>query len=314
MKTLGFTDNEIRKMVQEDYDHFSSFNIISSSKKEYVQETILKECKDGTIETEEKIYNTSTEAYLNMREASRSNISTSYALSSTTSDYTEETSARTFTVNTTFYEELVGYPTYFVKVTIDWIDDPISRFNDLISIAHSSNLSIRDKILSGNSYPWFRASMYYVERTRLGLLDPDSEILEEKEVLNSYHGGNYSNYEYKVNEGIYVSLNLPFLEFTENEEGDICSIQKSDIELSLYAYFQPLNLIMGVDNLVTATFVGGYAHNTLMSIAWDTFDVSLSLGAGIAVSLDINTENPFTDITTGLVQLTNVINFTIPVC
>ena len=222
--------------------------------------------------------------------------SSSLSVNNVEEEYTTQFSYRMFTLHTSYIEELEGKPTFFVKVTIDWLNYPFDTYTDLISICHSDTLTIRKQTLSGAQYVWFRASMIYDKL--IASFSDDYAENEPETIVERFYGSNYTDYSYTENSGISVGLNLPM---------NTIGTTYSNLQTSLFAYFTPEIIIP--NSTVVASFSAAYAHNTLQYILYENIDVSLSIGEpflSASVSLDTE-ENPYEDIFGGFIQIDGVI-------
>ena len=285
LKSLGFTDREINFIEVEEFEKLISYSVIDT--KVYTNQP-LEIIETNYLMTVNNL--TSSENY-------------------TDSDY-----RKTFTLHASFMEEINGQDVFFVKSTLVWDQNPIFRYDDVISISKSDNLHFLPHYLNGTQYPWVRGAINYKE-TIVNKINGEITYEYEHYVNEFFEPYDTSNIKIESN-GVIGKINLPDnnAKTTTDDEGNEYYEGKTytEIVVSLYAYFIPESLPVNTPTQVVGTFSGGYIHNNIIPLVnFNNVTISINLPY---ISLSTTEEIDLTDSLSGKLTLINVFTVTEPTC
>ncbi|MBO7303744.1 MAG: hypothetical protein J6V09_00780 [Clostridia bacterium] len=291
--SVGYTEREIQSISLDEYNQIAQMEILSIEKDDYYIKTVTVENEDGTTTTTDEII-TEEQAYaeIEAQEDGQDEYGIAPAVAPPHIEFGEgegeggDSNPAAITDRTTEYKhmEVTGVfyrgqgalGTFFVKVTLEWLKTPTMRYTDIMSINFTDNVQITNEYIGGGQYSAFDARFYYDERHYHLYNDsentPTNAIDETDTFIIEFDGSNLGSYDYKEDQGLGVSFNLPSNHHTDEGLYKDC-YKYSDFYMTLSANFIPKQY--GIN---AATFIGTYQHQIFpLSFGWD--DISFSLQA-----------------------------------
>lgn len=263
--SLGFLDQEIDILTNEEYDEFSQMEIIHSNVDSYYIET------EHFVEDDVVVDSIDTEiAEEDLEQAIEESISLDEAYQNATTYRTTE--YKKMTVTGTYFRNADTMGEFFVKVNLEWRKEPRRRLEDVIGIAFSDNIQMKSEYIDGAQYAQFSSKFMYTERY-FHIYGSNYEGPTYTNKVEYVNGLNVDRYNYDIDEGIMVSYNLPadsYSDLSSSVYPLVYSYDYSDFVITLSASFIPKQA--GIN---AATFAGVYEHQIgLGSIDWGNVSIS----------------------------------------
>ena len=278
MLSVGFTDDEIYRISEREYNKIMDMKITNIQKEEHYVKTINFENIDGSISSYDE-YISKSQAYNEISNFDQSNSGIETARISpdimiedgvdlggggTSEDQThyssETTEYKYLTVTGTFYKNKGNLWTFFIKVNLEWLKTPLKRLTDIISINFTDNVQITYKYFGVNQFPDFNFKFTYDEKYT-SIYRFNTELDETYETYAKsiiYDGSNTSRYIYKPGEGLAVDFDLPINHsqtITHTLGETYTGYNYENFFVSLSADFVP-----NQSGNNAATFAGAYNH------------------------------------------------------